>query len=170
MGVPWMDDAVEVLCRRIQSSTFVFVSISKPRTALFPLLTPVQKFFFSKNAQQKMATLRTTSPFKFYITHTRTVCGCTTVALAFQRGLSCCQAGDWNTVWRTADVVETRADTELDTVGLAAVLATDAALQFRTSRSTFLNGHLDQLADTRFVDLLERVSFKDLLFQVVRQE
>ena len=43
LAVPRMDDAVEVLCRRIQSSTFVFVSISKPRTALFPLLTPVQK-------------------------------------------------------------------------------------------------------------------------------
>ena len=43
LAVPRMDDAVEVLCRRIQSSTFVFVSISKPRTALFPLLPPVQK-------------------------------------------------------------------------------------------------------------------------------
>ena len=50
------------------------------------------------------------------------------------------------------------------------MFATDAALQLRTRGATFLNGHFDQLANTRFVDLLERVGFEDLLFQVVRQE
>ena len=43
LAVPRMDDAVEVLCRRLLRSAFVFVLISKPRTALFPLLPPVQK-------------------------------------------------------------------------------------------------------------------------------
>ena len=41
--MPRMDDAVEVFCRRLLRSAFVFVLISKPRTALFPLLPPVQK-------------------------------------------------------------------------------------------------------------------------------
>jgi hypothetical protein len=44
------------------------------------------------------------------------------------------------------------------------VLATDTALQLWTRAATFLNSHLNKLANARFVDLLERVSFKDLLF------
>ena len=43
LAVPRMDDAVEVFCRRLLRSAFVFVLISKPRTALFPLLPSVQK-------------------------------------------------------------------------------------------------------------------------------
>ena len=50
------------------------------------------------------------------------------------------------------------------------MLATDAALQFWSRAATFLNGHLDKLANARFVDLLERVGFKDLLFQIIRKE
>ena len=76
--------------------------------------------------------------------------------LAFECSLSRGQASDWDSVGAAADVVEARADTELDAVWLATVLATDAALQFRTRGATFLNGHFDQLANTRFVDLLER--------------
>ena len=46
LGVPWIDDAVEVFCCRLRGSPFLFVSISTPRTALFPLLLSVQKSTF----------------------------------------------------------------------------------------------------------------------------
>ena len=41
--MPRMDDAAEVFCRWLLRSTFLFVLISKPRMALFPLLPSVQK-------------------------------------------------------------------------------------------------------------------------------
>ena len=48
---------------------------------------------------------------------------------SFHRCLSCCQAGDRDAAWRTADVVQADLVAEVDGLWIAAVLAADADLQ-----------------------------------------
>src|SRR6188508_2688816 len=59
---------------------------------------------------------------------------------------------------------------ELDRVRITAMLAANAALELRLCRATFLDGHIDELTDTRRIERLERVAEQNLLPQIVRQE
>ena len=47
----------------------------------------------------------------------------------FDRGLSGCQAGDWDSPWGAADVVQTDFVAEVDGLWIATVFAADADLQ-----------------------------------------
>ena len=68
---------------------------------------------------------------------------------------NCClcsgQAGDGNTVGRAADVVQTNIVAELNTAGVAAVLAADAQTQVRVGGAAISSSHLDQLADADLI-------------------
>ena len=45
---------------------------------------------------------------------------------------------------------------ELDTAGIAAVLAADAQTQVRVGRAAIVGSHLDQLANADLIQMLER--------------
>ena len=60
-------------------------------------------------------------------------------------GLSGGEAGDGNTVGRAADVVQANVVAELDTAGIAAVLAADAQTQVRVGRAAIVAAILTSL-------------------------
>ena len=47
---------------------------------------------------------------------------------------------------------------ELDTAGIAAVLAADAQTQVRVGRAAIVGSHLDQLANADLIQMLERIA------------
>ena len=50
------------------------------------------------------------------------------------------------------------------------MLTADTGAQCRTNSTTFLNCHLNELANTFLVKHLERIGFQNLLLQIYRQE
>ena len=59
---------------------------------------------------------------------------------------------------------------ELDTAGIAAVLAADAQTQVRVGRAAIVGSHLDQLANADLIQMLERIALVDLVVVVSSQE
>ena len=73
------------------------------------------------------------------------------------------KAGDGNTVGRAGDVVQTNIVAELNAGGVAAVLAADAQTQVRVGGAAVSSSHLDQLADTNLIQMLERIALVNLV-------
>src|SRR5689334_20704608 len=70
------------------------------------------------------------------------------------------EAGDRHPERAAADVVEADPVEEVDRLGVAAVLAADAELELLVHRTAALGADLDELADARLVDRLERVALQ----------
>src|SRR5713101_3122489 len=88
----------------------------------------------------------------------------------FQDNLRRRQARNGHEVRRRADIVHPHPMAELHALGVAAVLAADAHLQFRARRAPAFDPPSDQHPDTRTTESLERVGGKNsrlLLIYVV---
>ena len=88
---------------------------------------------------------------------------CKLLAGSFNGSLSSGQTGDGNTEGRAADIVQTNIVAELNTGGIAAVLAADAQTQVRVGGAAVSSSHLDQLANADLVQMLERIALVDLV-------
>lgn len=77
---------------------------------------------------------------------------------------------DGHSVRRAADVVDAYLVEEPDGIGVAAMLAADAALEVSTPSAAGLHAVLYQLAHTLGVDGLERVGIQDLVSEIVTHE
>ena len=88
------------------------------------------------------------------------------LAGVLNRSLSSSQACDRHTERRAADVVQANIVAELDAGGIAAVLAADTQAQVGTGLTAIVSSHLDQLADTDLIQVLERIALVDLLLLV----
>ena len=88
----------------------------------------------------------------------------------FDSSLSGSQTCDRHTERRAADVVQANIVAELDAGGIAAVLAADTQAQVGTGLTAIVSSHLDQLADTDLIQVLERIALVDLLLVVCAQE
>ena len=89
---------------------------------------------------------------------------------AFERCLGRGQFRDRNAQRRTANVVQTDAVTELDAGRLTAMFTTNTEMDIGTGRTAFSIGDLDQLANTRLIENLERVGREDILFEIIVDE
>src|SRR5882724_7416065 len=87
-----------------------------------------------------------------------------------QRGLRRSQPRNWHSERRAAHIIKVDLMTEVDRLGIAAVLATDTDLEFRLHAATAFRAEPNQLADTLPVKHLKRIVAHDLPFNVVRQE
>ena len=80
------------------------------------------------------------------------------------------QSGNRHAEGGATDVVEPHSVAEVDGRGVATVLAADSTLQILTSRPSFFDAHLHQLAHAGCVERLEWIVVEDFLLEVVRQE
>src|SRR5690606_2852389 len=69
-----------------------------------------------------------------------------------------------------ADVIQPNLVAELDRLGIATMLAANAALELLLDATSLLDSHLDQLANAVDVDRLERVDLQDVVPEVIGQE
>src|SRR5690606_27402941 len=88
--------------------------------------------------------------------------------LNFSLGSS--QSGNWYTVWRTGNIVESDIMAEFHRGWFSTMLATDTDFEVSTGRTAFLHTNLDQLAYTLLIQYLEGVLFQYSFIQVMRQE
>src|SRR6476661_2113964 len=73
----------------------------------------------------------------------------------FESGMGSGEAGDWNAVGRTGDVVEADRVAELHGARFTAMLTADTDLQFRTDAPTGRYGKSNQLANSIPIKHLE---------------
>ena len=85
------------------------------------------------------------------------------LAGVLDRSLSSGQTCDRHTEGRAADIVQTNLVAELDAGRISTVLAADAQTQVGTGLTAIMCSHLDQLADTDLVQMLERIALVDLV-------
>ena len=90
--------------------------------------------------------------------------------LLFHSGLGGGKAGDGHAEGRAAGVVHANLGAELHAAGFTTVLTADTAAQVGTHFAAFLDGELDETADTLLVKHLERVNLQDLLVEIDGQE
>src|SRR4051794_25552999 len=89
---------------------------------------------------------------------------------AVQGGSAGFETGHRDAERRAGDVVEAGFVEEVDAVGVAAVLATDAELEIRLGGAAAVDAGTDQRTDTFPVDRLERRRREDALLQVAGEE
>src|SRR5262249_30565820 len=88
----------------------------------------------------------------------------------FDRGLSCCETGNWYPIGRTGHVVEAQAMAGLDAGGIAAVFATDADFQLLVGFAAALDSDPHQVGYAARIEFLERVLLVDPALQIVAEE